>query len=139
MLVKERRNMQRKGKGGRERGREGERGGREGRRRGREGRRKRGRRKGGRRGRSSSNLLPPNHHGRHVRSSDVVFVKLSLVVGELAEENLFILSGQLELHICFEPSEEVRVDGVPEDAGTAVGCLDLWGEGGGEREGGEGE
>ena len=46
---------------------------------------------------------------------------------------LFVLARKLYLDISLEASQEVGVDGVPQDTGTAVGCLDLKERGGREK------
>ena len=61
---------------------------------------------------------------------------------------MFVLIGQLQLHVSLEPAQQVRVNGVTKNTGTAIGSLNLLGgvlgrrergsKGGGEevREGG---
>ena len=47
--------------------------------------------------------------------------------GDERASDLLILARQLYLHVGLQSAEEVRVNGIPENTGTAVGCLHLQG------------
>lgn len=64
-------------------------------------------------------LFPTFQHHCHGLALDVVAIKLTLVICESAKEHLLILVWELNLHICLQSTQHVRIDCVTQNASTS--------------------